>query len=243
MDTRGAGRLARVRNTVGLLQQPVLKPGPQQHPSHARWIMLNASAISPGPGMAILTSAIMTGLSAVGSAASWAASTVGSLLGGVAPAAAGATAATGSAAGAAGALGGAAGALASEAAAAGAAAGTTAGATAATAGGAAGAGAAGAAATGASLTTKLATAAALGSAGAGIIQATKGAPDLPKPPPPPNPPTIADASVQAAGFNQRQRAAAKGGMGFGNTVTNKGGAQGIPFGSTPGLLASNSLLG
>ncbi len=92
---------------------------------------------------------------------------------------------------------------------------------------------------GVSLYTKLATAAALGSAGAGLIQATKGAPDLPKPAPPPTTPTLADPRVQAAGMDSRARAAARGGMGFGNTITNTGGAQGL--GSNQGLLGKTLL--
>lgn len=198
-------------------------------PSFSANFMLNVPTISLGAReLAILTSAIAAGLSAAGSAASWAASSLGSLFsaGGVAGAAGAAAPSTfATAAGAIPAavavtpavpLGATVGAAAAETA---------------------------AAATGTSLATKLATAAALGSAGAGLIQATKGMPDVPRPTPPPPPPTLADPTVQAAGFNQRARAAAKGGMGFGNTVTNKGGAQGIPFGSTPSLLASSSLLG
>lgn len=70
-----------------------------------------------------------------------------------------------------------------------------------------------------------------------------GAPSTPPPPPPPPPaaapPTMANPEVAQAGVQQRARAAAAAGSGFGDTVTNTGGQRGL---TTPAT-AQRSLLG
>lgn len=65
-------------------------------------------------------------------------------------------------------------------------------------------------------------------------------PKIPPPPPAANPPILADPAVQGAGANQRTRAAMAAGMGFGGTVQNAGGSQGLV---TPANTAQKSLLG
>lgn len=71
------------------------------------------------------------------------------------------------------------------------------------------------------------------------------APKVPKPPAPiplppaAIPPTIANASVAGTGAAARARAAMAAGMGFGDTIKNPGGAQGLKKATT----ASKTLLG
>jgi hypothetical protein len=66
-------------------------------------------------------------------------------------------------------------------------------------------------------------------------------PVIPPAPPAATPPTLANPSVNMAGANQRAMAAAAAGQGFGSTLTNQGGAAGIPDSSVQ--TSQRSLLG
>ena len=65
-------------------------------------------------------------------------------------------------------------------------------------------------------------------------------PVVPPPPPAATPPTFANPNVAQAGANQRTRAAAAAGAGFGGTVQNQGGPAGLV---EPATTAPRTLLG
>ena len=68
------------------------------------------------------------------------------------------------------------------------------------------------------------------------------APVIPPAPPAATPPTMANPAVSMAGNNQRAMAAAAVGAGYGGTLTNSGGAQGL-VGTEAPQTAGRSLLG